>query len=156
MANYSNSQAHLIRSAMNASKWHDWPADAGEASDADMSIYCRLQEQRSLDDWSNSDLISLAQLAKMQSDLAQEHAALRKEGRISYGGRLGVQPIQNPRHRVVTDLISSINQSSRRLGLTHTSQADLRSRANRGEEERKARSVINDDVGRSKSGLALM
>lgn len=90
--------------------------EAGDATNEDWYMYAKLQEQRAHDDWTPSDLISLANLAKLQSDLVEQHDILRKEGMISYGGKNGLVPIQNPRQRIVHDLNSSINSLARRLG----------------------------------------
>jgi len=134
-----------VRSVQNATKCHEWPAECGDCNGEDLMMFSKAQQQRSFDDWTSLDLITLGNLAKMQSDLTKEHDKLRVEGSITFGGKTGLVPIQNPRCRVVSELVSAVNTISRRLGLTHTSQNDTRSRAKRGNQERDARSHISDD-----------
>lgn len=141
------------RSARNASKQHDWPAAAGLASVADRQHYLDLQQQRSHDDWTLADLLSLANLARLQSDAVQQTDFLRIEGYIVPGGKAGTTAVSNPRQRVVHDLLSSINSLARRLGLTSMSVTDKRSQAARGEQERQARAVLDDSAPRSGASL---
>ncbi|MDP2518728.1 hypothetical protein Q8W33_09110 [Shimia thalassica] len=107
-------------------------------------MYAKLQVQRAHEDWTPADLISLANLARLQSDLVSEHDQLRKEGMISYGGKMGLTPITNPRQRIVHDLNSSINSLARRLGLTSMSFGEKKSQAARGKQERTSRTVLSD------------
>lgn len=145
------------KAVQNATKDHPWPDEAGMCLANDWAMYSKLLQQRSHDDWTQSDLISLANLAKLQADLVKEHDKLRLEGLIVLGGKNGTVQIQNPRSRVVHDLNSSINSLARRLGLTSMSVADKRSGANRGKLERRARDVLTpDDDTPARSGRALM
>ncbi|MDP2520271.1 hypothetical protein [Shimia thalassica] len=139
MSKKTSSTAQQVKAAQNADKRHPWPDEAGLASETDLVMFTKLQCQRSHDDWTDSDLISLANLARLQTDLVAEHSHLRSEGHIIFGGKTGLTKFQNPRARVVHDLNSSINSLARRLGLTAMSVAEKRSAANRGQQERAAR-----------------
>jgi hypothetical protein len=147
----TNEISQQVRAARNASKVHLWPKECGNNTAEDLAMYIAGQGQRSHKDWSPLDLISLGNLAKMQADLVREHDQLRAEGSIIFGGKSGLTKIANPRCRVVTELGGSVNSISRRLGLTHTSQADGRSRANRSRQEREVRDARDDNNNRNQS-----
>lgn len=155
MPRKTSSMEQRVRSAQNADKQHEWPVEAGTAKEADLAMYKKLQQQRSLDDWSASDLVSLASLSKLQCDAVAQLDLLREEGLIAFGGKSGFVPIQNPRQRVLHDLLSSVNSLSRRLGLTSMSVGEKKANANRAAQEREARSALEVDFD-PRSGRNLM
>ncbi|PSL13807.1 hypothetical protein [Shimia abyssi] len=158
MGQRTESTSHQVKAAQHALLYHEWPEEAGTAVETDLAMYQKLQQQRAHADWTPSDLISLANLSKLQTDVVREHDKLRAEGLITYGGKSGFTPIQNPRQRIVQDLNSSINSLARRLGLTSKSLNEKRAAASRTEAERKAREVLSPEAtgGKSRSGRDLM
>ncbi len=137
--NRSDSTSRQVENVANASKLHGWPDEAGTPNARDVELFNRMQEQRSHTDWTPFDLISAANLAKLQCDLVEQHDLLRAEGVISYGGKTGLVPIQNPRVRIVSDLNAQVNSLARRLGFTSASLPDRKKRANNAAAEREAR-----------------
>ncbi len=136
-----------VRLAQAADDFHPWPLEAApdDSTNEDWHTFLKLQQQRAFDDWTAADLIQLAALARMLVDSFEQSELLREEGHITYGGKSGLVPMKNPRMNVVNDLNAAINARSRLLGLTHTSQVDQRSRANRGAMQRGMRSVLGND-----------
>jgi hypothetical protein len=147
MSTKTSSLNTQVRLAQTVDDFHPWPLEAlpEETTDEDWYTFLKLQQQRTYDDWTPADLIQLAALARMIVDAFEQSQRLREEGHIAQGGKTGSVPIKNPRMNVVNDLNAAINARSRLLGVTHTSQADQRSRANRGAMQRGMRTVLGND-----------
>lgn len=77
----------------------------------------------------------------MQEMAILETEKYQKEGLISYGGKLGVTPIENPRGRSINTLNGTISATARRLGLAYAGAADRRSST--------ARAVMNREAAPS-------
>lgn len=151
MSNRTSSLNTQVRLAQTVDDFHPWPLEAlpAETGDEDWHTFRKLQQQRAFDDWTPADLIQLAALSRMIVDSFDQSEKLREEGHVIYGGKAGLTPGKNPRMNVCNDLNAAINARSRLLGLTHTSQADQRSRANRGAMQRGMLPALgNDDLVR--------
>lgn len=140
MAASTASTTGQIKAAQNADKVHSWPkSGAADFSKDDAAMYVNLQRQRAHSDWTPIDLVELSRVSMLIVDAIGEHEDLRDEGFVVRGGKNGQTLIENPRNRVLSTLNATISASLRRLGITHTSEADKRSRANRGKAERDQR-----------------
>ena len=155
----ANSIAGQVKAAQNASKWHEWPSEAGGYDDESLAIYLKNQCFRAFEDWNDADLFELARVAKLQAMAVYEMELLESEGFIVMGGKNGDSPIENPRNRAISTANSTIGQMLRRLGITASnSGGDRQTKAKRGQQERNASTVINgnEDEQATYSGQSLM
>lgn len=132
----TNTTAQQMTAAQNAGKVHDWPVEISQPTENAWSIYVQGQSQRAYDDWPSLDLIELARISRLIDLCDEETTKYIDEGVISYGGKTGLVPIENPRGRAISTLNSTINSTLRRLGITSMSLGEKKSRANRGKQER--------------------
>ena len=137
MARTTATTESKVRAAQNAGKVHDWPNDAGDCTELTWSIYVKNQCFRAFDDWNSSDLFELARCSRLQSIAIEEMDKLESEGLISYGGKSGLVPVENPRNRALSTISGNINSILRRLGVT-TSTSGKSPRDNRAKQERDA------------------
>ncbi len=156
MPKKTSSTSQQVKAAQNATKMHDWPTEAGGYDELTLSIFDKNQTARAFDDWTDSDLVDLARISKMQALVFHEMETLESEGFILMGGKRGNTPIENPRNRAISTATAGITAGLRRLGVTSMSVADKRSQANRRQQEGKAKRTLTDDDIDSLDGSTLM
>jgi len=146
MAHGSNTIEQKVLSVQNAGKEHPWPNEAGDCTENCWNIYLKNQKSRAHDDWLAGDLFELARVSSVQALVVEEWDKYQDEGAITYGGKTGMVPTENPRGRAIGTMNSMISSSLRRLGITASnSGGDRTAKANRGSLEREAERGLQND-----------
>ena len=98
----SNTVDSAVKAMLNAAKPLPEPPAHVRLAKADRPFWEAIMRARSRDEWTESDLVTAAQLARCQRDIEAESAALESEGSVVTNAR-GTQ-IMNPRHTVLQQL----------------------------------------------------
>lgn len=123
---HSSGVSALTRAAANAAKpVFDVPEHC-TLTDAARPYWSGIIRSRARDEWTDADLVIAVQLAQVQSDMAQEEARLRREGRVvvveSPSG--GVRTVANPRVAVIRGLSATQLALMRTLRMGGTTVPD--------------------------------
>ncbi len=156
VADKTSTNRQQMDAVANADAIHDWPDEAGECAEDSWSIYRKNQDYRAHDDWTDSDLIELARMSRLQAIAVDLQNQLDDEGFVIMGGKSGKTPIENPAGRALSTVNGSINSIARRLGMTSASRGDRASRANRAKQEREAAAATTYQQDDEYDGQALM
>lgn len=112
----------------------------------DKPFWAGVMATRARGDWSPTDLVLAAQLARCQCDIETEQQALYMEGTVIPNDR-GTR-VTNPRFRALNELKQSQLATVRALALNATAKADKRDIGNRNAVARsasRAREEVEDD-----------
>lgn len=140
MSEGTNSLTAKRKAAQNAAKQHRWPELAGNCSAETLQIFLMNLTFRAYDDWTAPEIFEVARLSRTQADAVELANQIDISGYVSFGGKLGLTPIENPKVKILHSLNSSITVALRRLGVTASnSGGDRVAKSNRATLERETR-----------------
>lgn len=122
------SEIDAMRAAMEA--LHSWPDEILLPKNAEkaLKVFDKVVQNRPHDSWFPGDLLEVARYCRLLCDTEEVYGDLLIDGWISYGGRSGLTPIENPLGRVHSTLSSQLNAIARRLNLATSYTDDGKSR----------------------------
>ena len=148
----SGTMQATLNAAVNAAKPLFDPPKCVKMRDADRPFWDAIMVARARDEWTESDLITAAQLARCMSDIEKEALALETEGSVIENQR--GTPVMNPRHSVLEQLSRRQMALMRTLQIGGTSAGVAKSvRINARDMERTARAVGAEDPAESEATL---
>lgn len=114
----------------------------------DQPFWSAIMSSRARDEWSKTDFVVAAQLARCQSDIEHESIALEVEGSVMENFR-GTM-VMNPRHSVLEQLARRELALMRSLGLTGTAsrgnKEDVEKARKLQRQSASAREELEDDL----------
>ena len=144
----SDSMQATLNAAVNAAKPLFDPPKCVKMRDIDRPFWDAIMVARARDEWTESDLITAAQLSRCMADIEKEAAALETEGSVIENQR--GTPVMNPRHSVLEQLSRRQMALMRTLQITGTAtRVDKSVRVNARDLERAARRTgeqMQDDM----------
>jgi len=144
----SDTDAALVKSLQNVAKGPLMPPHMVRLSEHAMLYWHGIVESRAREDWTNVDLVTAAQLAKYQAQLAEEEILIETEERVVFD-YLGKQQI-NPRFLVAETLVKRVMALMRALRMGGKAAGELNGLANNRVLEGKSRQIhaeIEDSDG---------
>lgn len=106
------------------------PPEAGGLTDDELRVFDLVGKSRATLDWSQNDLLLLAQYSQLTVHLQEAHATLRSEGDVTFNQR--GTPVANPMFAVCDSLLRQQLSLVRILGIAGgLSGADKETYANR-------------------------
>jgi hypothetical protein len=142
----SNSASAAIKAAISAaSPLPEMPKHV-RLREKDMPFCEDILRSRAREEWTASDLVVAAQLARCQSDIETESEALEAEGSVIENGR--GTPVMNPRHSVLEQLARremAMMRSLQMVGSARGPREDLEKSRKLQRQAEAAREELQDD-----------
>jgi hypothetical protein len=135
----SDSAAAAVKAMVNAAKDALQPPDYVFMTESARPYFDAVVRARARDEWAECDLVVAAQLAQCMSDIADEDAELRVEGKVVKNDK-GTQ-IMNPRTTVLEQLARREMALMRTLRMGGRIAGDSRDEAGKRKIERESRKV---------------
>lgn len=149
--NDSNSAAEAVKAMVNAAKDELKPPPHCRMRNGDEPFWTGVILSKARDEWTESDLVVAAQLARTQRDLEDEQEALDREDTVVRNDRGTL--VMNPRVSVLEGLARREMALMRTLRMGGKEAGDPRNLQKKRALERESRNVRKSLTGRDTEGL---
>lgn len=150
-ATRSDSAQAAIDAAVNVSKGPHSPPSFVRLRKDDMPFWIAIMNSRARDEWTETDLVIAAQLARCQYDIEQQTLLLESEGCVVVNGR-GTD-VANPRVNVLEQFARREMALMRTLRMGGRITEDTRDTLKRRQTEQRAREVHDELQAQEGKGL---